>query len=101
MSGTPSVTLRNSANVPLNIQEQPPQSPIRPLIIQPGNIGYLVVSWANWCGSPPGPLRVLIVLPSGEGWVSGPFNGPPAQVAGCMTPGAPSTLMIVNGYFSH
>ena len=100
LSGTPSVALVDQTGVVLNVQDKVPQSPVRPLLIEPASTGYMTVYWFNWCGPAPGPLQVSVSLPSGAGTVAGDFNEP-SVVPGRMDPSRPSTLQVVNAYFSN
>jgi Protein of unknown function (DUF4232) len=78
-----------------------PDASLSPVVLPSGrpDAAVLVVQWANWCGRPPGPLSVRVLLPAG-GVVTGPFNGPPDYdlVPPCLSPGQPSTVSVTWAY---
>jgi len=93
------VALIKEDGTALDVQYQPGMVTGQPLLLSPRGVADLIVSWANWCGANPGPLRIRISLPNGHGVIDSPFNGPPDYnyVPGCIQPGQPSTLQFV-GY---
>jgi Domain of unknown function (DUF4232) len=72
------------------------------VILAPGkpHAAWLEVYWSNWCGPPPGPLRLEISLAHGRGTLTIPFDGPPdgEYVPVCVASGQPSTLAVVDAY---
>ena len=74
-----------------------------PAVLPPGRpaAADLVVSWANWCGRPPGPLSVRVTLATG-GVITGPFNGPPDYnfVPDCLQHRQPSTVSVIDAYLA-
>lgn len=83
----------------LDVRYEPGRPPGRPLLVSPSGVADLVVSWQNWCGPNPGPLRIRIAFPNGNGVIDAPFDGPPDYdyVPGCSQPGKRSTLQFL-GY---
>jgi hypothetical protein len=101
LSGLPTISLLSGNSAPLNLVQRPATDPPRPSVtLQPNGTAGLIVSWANWCGSPPGPLDIQIGLDAGMGIVTGPFNGPPDYdlVPPCIDQSQPSTVAVVDGY---
>lgn len=73
--------------------------------LAPGEAADFEVTWSNWCGADPGPLRIRMALANAGGSVQGPFNSPnaavplgPGYVPVCIFPGQPST-MVFQGYW--
>jgi hypothetical protein len=56
--------------------------------------------WLNWCGGPPGPLKIRIELPHSRGTVVTSFDGPPAFdfVPDCDSRSKPSRLELYAAY---
>ena len=101
LRGIPSVTLLRSDGSLLGVESVAPKNPaLPPLLLQPTHSAVLVVYWANWCGSPPGPLQVRITPAGGAGSLTGSFDGPPDSdsVPTCTNGNKSSTLTVVHAY---
>ena len=83
----------------LDVHYEPGRASGQRLLLYPSGQADLTVSWANWCGPNPGPLRIRISLPNGDGVIDAPFDGPPDYdyVPGCGNRSQPSTLQFL-GY---
>jgi Protein of unknown function (DUF4232) len=72
------------------------------VVLAPGkpHAAWLEVYWSNWCGPPPGPLRLQISLAHGRGTLTTTFDGPPDgdYVPVCLARGQPSTLAVIDAY---
>jgi hypothetical protein len=72
------------------------------VVLAPGQprAAWLQVYWGNWCGPPPGHLRLQISLANGRGTLTIPFDGPPDghYVPVCLARGRPSTLAVIDAY---
>ena len=81
LSGYPAATglLRADGAALLIVAQAPGATPGPPVTLAAGapDAASLAFNWENWCGSPPGPLRIRITLPNGGGEVSGGLDGPP------------------------
>jgi hypothetical protein len=64
------------------------------ILVRPGvaDDANLIFYWMNWCGQPPGPLRVSITFDPGSGQVIGDLEGP--LLPRCDAPGQPSSIQI-------
>jgi len=103
LRGIPRVTLLGTDGRPLAVR--PARSPVpfsHAVVLAPGrpHAAWLEVYWSNWCGMPPGPLRLQISLAHGRGTVTSTFDGPPdgRYVPRCLAHGRPSTLAIIDAY---
>ena len=70
----------------------PEPTTYEPVVLAPGVAGAarLTVYWENWCGTPPGPLKLHIALAAGGGSITVRREGP--LVARCDNPDGPSGL---------
>jgi hypothetical protein len=72
------------------------------VVLAPGkpHTAWLEVYWSNWCGPPPGALRLQISLAHGRGTLTITFDGPPDgnYVPVCLARGRPSTLAVIDAY---
>jgi hypothetical protein len=103
LQGIPKVRIMRATGAPLAVRLLRPASPaLPPTVLLPGqpHAALLVVSWSNWCGPPPGPLRLRITLPAGAGTTTSPFDGPPDYnyVPACLGPRRPSTIAVIDAY---
>lgn len=73
-----------------------------PVVLEPQakDSADLTIFWSNWCGAPPGPLRIRVVLAGHRGAVTAPFDGPPgsALVPPCLQHGHPSMLQVLEAF---
>jgi uncharacterized protein DUF4232 len=102
LRGLPRVTIVRADGKVLAVRlARAPNLALSPVVLPSGrrDAADLVVYWANWCGRPPGPLSVRVMLPAG-GVVTGPFNGPPDYnfVPDCLQHGQPSTISVIDAY---
>ena len=83
----------------LDVHYEPRRASGQRLLLSPSGVADVIVSWANWCGPSPGPLRIRISLPNGDGVIDAPFDGPSDYdyVPGCGNRSQPSTLQFL-GY---
>lgn len=93
------ISLTRSDGKALDVRYEPGKASGQRLLLSPSGVADLIVSWANWCGSSPGPLWIRISLPNGDGVIDAPFDGPPDYdyVPGCSNRSQPSTLQFL-GY---
>jgi hypothetical protein len=68
--------------------------PAARILVRPGVAGdaNLIFYWMNWCGQPPGPLRVSVTFDPGSDPVIGDLGGP--LLPRCDAPGQPSSIQI-------
>lgn len=103
LSDNPSVSLSRSDGSSLDVQAASPRNPaLPPVLVQPSDSAVLIVEWANWCGSPPGPLQIQVTFAENGGNVTGSFDGPPNYnfVPACTNSTQPSTLAVVDAYYA-
>lgn len=104
LAGVPAVKVLTAHGTVLPVQQRAvpaPQGTPRGVVLTPRQgAAWLGLSWANWCGGAPGPLRISVALAGHEGTVTGGFDGPPDYnfVPGCVQPGQPSTIEVVAAY---
>jgi len=103
LRGVPRVTLVSAGGAPLAVHRA--RSPVpftHTVVLAPGKprAAWLEVYWSNWCGHPPGPLRLQISLAHGRGTLTSTFDGPPdgRYVPRCLAHGRPSTLAVIDAY---
>lgn len=104
LAGVPKVELLNTSGKALPVQQPAqkasPNVTVNDVVLTPlGGTASLLLSWRNWCGGNPGPLRVTLTLPAGD-QTTGDFDGPPDYdyVPGCTQASQPSSIEIVSAY---
>lgn len=101
LSGNPPVTLLRTDGAPLGVVSvESPDRALPPLLLPPKATADLIVNWANWCGSDPGPLQIRIVIVGSTTPLLGPFDGPPGggYVPACASDAKATTLTVVHAY---
>jgi hypothetical protein len=100
LSGTPTLVVFRADGSILAVQNSASTHPVLSLTLQPGESAALITNWANWCGQPPGPLRLEVLLPGHSAGVVGTFEGPPNYdyLPRCTRPGEASDIEIIDGY---
>jgi len=103
LRGIPRIALLRADGSPLAVHRaRAPQPFSHTVVLAPGKprAAWLEVYWSNWCGPPPGPLRLRISLAHGRGTLISTFDGPPDghYVPVCLAHGQPSTLAVIDAY---
>jgi Protein of unknown function (DUF4232) len=103
LRGIPRITMLRADGSPLAVRrEGSPQPFSHTVVLAPGKprAAWLEVYWSNWCGPPPGPLRLQISLAGGRGTLTSTFDGPPdgRYVPVCLAHDRPSTLAVIDAY---
>jgi hypothetical protein len=103
LRGIPRIAMLRADGSPLAVhREGSPQPFSHTVVLAPGKprAAWLEVYWGNWCGPPPGPLRLQISLANGRGTLTSTFDGPPDghYVPVCLARNRPSTLAVIDAY---
>jgi hypothetical protein len=99
LSGQPALSLvRGDGSVlPVSITPRFASQLVTVLLTpQLGNAAELGANWSNWCGPPPGPLRLRITLPDQAGAIDVPFINEFSPA--CIDATGPSVLSLLDAY---